>query len=58
MDRKAIMMKNPGEWSEEEQLVMIEQTDNSLSPQDQEIKQPPQDPDYAPDSDEVVDSIE
>lgn len=58
MDRKAIMLKNPADWTEEEQLAIIEQTDNSLKPEDESIEQPPQDPNWKPDPDEVVDSID
>lgn len=57
MDRKAIMLKNPADWTEEEQLAIIEQTDNSLTPADEEIEQPEQDPDWEPDPDEVVNEL-
>lgn len=58
MDRKAIMLKNPGDWSETEQLFMIEQTDNSLNPEDEKVEQPKQSPSWEPDPAEVVDAID
>lgn len=58
MDRKAIMMKNPADWTEEEQLLIIDQTDNSLKPEDECLEQPEQDSTWKPDPDEVVDSID
>lgn len=54
MDRKRIMEKNPADWSEEEQLFIIEQTDNSLKPDDEKVEQPEQSPDWQPDPNEVV----
>lgn len=41
----------------EEQVAMISNTDNSLKPEDLEVDQPPQDPDWQPDPDEVIESI-
>lgn len=54
MDRQRIMLKNPADWTEEEQLFMVIQTDNSLKPEDENVDQPPQDPNWRPDPDEVV----
>lgn len=58
MDRKAIMLKNPADWTEEEQLAIIEQTDNSLKPDDpNKVQQPKQDKNWKPNPNEVVAAI-
>lgn len=57
MDRKKILEKNPADWTEEEQLLIIDSTDNSLKPDDEDIEQPEQDPDWQPDPDEVIESL-
>lgn len=43
--------------ADEEQVELIEPTDNGLKPADRLLEQPPQDPDWRPDPDDVVDSI-
>ncbi len=58
MDRTRILLKNPAEWTEEEQIFMIQQTDNSLKLDDEKLTQPPQDPNWQPDPDEVVESLD
>lgn len=57
MDRQRILLKNPGDWSEKEQLFMIEQTDNGLTPEDEGIEQPEQDPNWQPDPKDVVEKL-
>lgn len=58
MDRKAILLKNPADWTEAEQLSVIENTDNSLTDDDLDLDQPPQDPDWKPDPKVTVKSID
>lgn len=57
MDIEQILLKNPAEWTEEEQIFMINQTDNSLKKEDKKIKQPEQTADWQPDPDEVIEKI-
>lgn len=58
MDRSRILLKDPSDWTEEEQLFIIQQTDNSLKTEDEELEQPEQRADYKPDPDEVITSID
>lgn len=51
------MQKDYSDLTEEEQIALISQTDNSLKEEDKKIEQPPQDPNYQPDPDEIVEQI-
>lgn len=51
------MEKDYADATIEEQVKMIEQTNNSLKLEDTKIKQPKQDPDYRPDPDDVIEAI-
>lgn len=57
MDKKEIMKKDPATWTEEEQIFILQNTDNSLKLEDEKLDQPEQDSDWQPDPDEVVDTI-
>lgn len=47
-----ILKKDPADWTDEEQVAVIKQTPNTLGPDDPpEEEQPPQDPDWRPESD-------
>lgn len=57
MDRETILKKDPADWTEEEQLFIIQDTDNSLKPKDLLIDQPEQSPNWQPDPSQVIEKL-